>query len=134
MTNFILKKINQIVDHRGSIQALECSDFFNSKFERFYFLKFTSENVIRGYHAHKNLIQIFFLINGSVEVSLDDGEKKSIVILDDYKTAIFLTKPLWRTVKPLEKNSIMGVLCDKVYDTDDYIRDYNEFIKYVKKV
>ena len=48
-----------------------------------------------------------------------------------------LTAPagvLWNTVQFRQNESVLIVLCDRIYEADDYIRDYSEFLSFRESV
>lgn len=101
-----------------------------TKFNRIFFLS-AKRNVIRGNHAHKKCSQIFFSLRGTFFIDTENlnGVKKSFKIIPG-KT-LKLIKPLnWVKVN-LKKNQICGVLCNRVFEKQDYIKDYNKFKKIV---
>lgn len=73
-----------------------------------------------------------FCICGSCRVSLDNGYFQSEVLLDKPDTALYLDKMVWKEMFDFSKDCILVVLTNTLYDTKEYIRDYNEFKK-IKK-
>jgi len=91
------------------------------------------ESVVRGKHAHKSLKQAIFCINGSFTLSLDDGESKQEIIMDNHGVGVYLGPELWHTMTNFKNNCILLVLASDWYDESDYIREYGEFLAYIKK-
>ena len=60
--------------------------------------------------------------------------KKSIVLDHLSKTAVLVPPKYWCEVKFISKDSILMVACDKYYDFDDYLRTFDQYKKYLKKL
>lgn len=83
----------------------------------------------RGAHAHKDCIQLLVCLRGCIDVIVDDGHEKSCVTLDSPDKGILIPSGLWAEQK-YAKDSLLMVLTDQLYDETDYIRNYDDFIKY----
>jgi dTDP-4-dehydrorhamnose 3,5-epimerase-like enzyme len=125
----------QIVDGiDGTISVAEYRYHIPFAIKRVYYIYgLINPDAIRGKHAHKNLEQVLFCINGTCEISLDDGEKSQAVVLNKPNVGLYLGKELWVTMKEFSDNCILLVLASDIYEEDDYIRDYDEFIRYVNR-
>ncbi len=120
-------------DERGQLVALE--EFKDIPFEikRVYYMYDTLEGVRRGYHAHKALEQILICIHGSCKILLDDGTEKEIVPLDNPHEGLYVSNAMWREMFDFSPDAVLMVLASEYYTEDDYIRDYDEFLKYIEK-
>ena len=97
--------------------------------KRIFFLV-SKTTCIRGKHAHKKCSQLFYLINGKVElkVSNQKGNTKNLVL--NKITPFVLIKPMvWVEVKLIRKTNLM-VMCNCDFDEKDYIRNYDRFLNY----
>lgn len=90
------------------------------------------EHVVRGKHAHKRLQQALFCINGSCDITLDDGVQQQVIHLEHQDTGIYLGPKLWHTMSNFNNNCILLVLASDWYDEADYIREYGQFLAYVR--
>lgn len=120
-------------DDRGTLIALE--QLINIPFEikRVYYMFNAMEGVRRGFHAHKKLKQILICVKGSCKILLDDGTEKVEVPLDKPNKGLLIESHLWREMFEFSEDAVLMVLASELYDEADYIRDYDEFIKYVKE-
>jgi dTDP-4-dehydrorhamnose 3,5-epimerase-like enzyme len=84
----------------------------------------------RGHHAHRLCCQFMICVSGAVNVSCEDGDNKQIFTLNRRDRALLVPSGLWNTVEFLERGSVLVVLCDRLYEADDYIRDYAEFLSF----
>ncbi len=120
-------------DERGQLIALEEFKNIPFKIKRVYYMYDTCEGVVRGCHAHKNLQQILICIHGSCKIKLDNGEETSIILLDKPYEGLFVSNAVWREMYEFSSDAVLMVLASELYDETDYIRNYDEFLTYVKQ-
>lgn len=119
-------------DERGMLIALEEKKNIPFEVKRVYFMYDTLEGVHRGKHAHKTLKQVLFCPCGACTISLDDGKETKEVRLDKAIEGLLVEACVWREMYDFTPDAVLMVLASDYYDEDDYIRDYDEFIRYVK--
>jgi dTDP-4-dehydrorhamnose 3,5-epimerase-like enzyme len=88
----------------------------------------------RGRHAHRLCSQFMICVSGAVDVVCEDGSKKNSFVLDRRDQALLVPPGLWNTVEFRRSDSVLVVLCDRVYEAEDYIRDYAEFLSFRESV
>ncbi len=86
--------------------------------------------VVRGKHAHKKCHQVLVCNMGSCNVICDDGIGTKIIQLSNNNQGLLIPPSIWATQEYLEEPTVLTVFCDRVYEEDDYIRDYNQFLKF----
>lgn len=118
-------------DERGSLIALEENHNVPFDVKRVYYIFNTKEGVRRGYHAHKNLKQLAICVSGSCSFLLDDGTSKQHVELTAPTHGLLIEGLIWREMYDFSSDCVLMVLADNYYDENDYMRDYNEFLKAV---
>lgn len=91
-----------------------------------------SVGAIRGQHAHKSCAQFLTCSSGSVEVGCDDGQEIATYILDQPDVGLLVPPSIWAQQTYLVPNTVLTVLCDRPYESQDYIRDYGDFKAYRK--
>ncbi|WP_458409194.1 sugar 3,4-ketoisomerase [Bacteroides congonensis] len=84
----------------------------------------------RGAHAHKSCHQLLVAASGSYEVVLDDGINKRTILLNRPFYGLHIPPGIWAAEQGFSSGSICLVLASHVYEEDDYIRDYQTFLKY----
>ena len=82
---------------------------------------------IRGDHAHKKCSQLLVSLLGRIRVSCDDGVDVSEYLREGIGTGLLVPPGVWAKQEYLVEGSLLMVLCDRVYEADDYIRNYEEF-------
>lgn len=86
----------------------------------------------RGAHAHKQCHQFLIAASGSFEVVLDDGVNKRTVLLNRPFWGLHVPPGIWASEQGFSSGSICLVLASHGYDAEDYIRDYDEYLEYIK--
>jgi len=118
-------------DERGMLVALEEIKDIPFRIKRVYYMYDTAKNVIRGKHAHKKLQQILFCVNGSCKIMLDNGYEKKEVQLEKPYEGLYVASNMWREMYDFAPGTVLIVLASDMYDENDYIRDYDAFLKFV---
>lgn len=118
-------------DNRGQLIAIEeCKDIpFDIR--RVYYMYDTTNEAVRGKHAHKSLEQILICTSGSCKILLDDGKDKEVVELNKPYEGLYISNDMWREMYDFSDDAVLMVLASTYYDESDYIRDYDEFLKYI---
>jgi dTDP-4-dehydrorhamnose 3,5-epimerase len=116
-------------DHRGSLVAIEGGRGATFPIERVYYIFGNHPDVERGFHAHANLTQLAVCVSGSCTMTLDDGYRRVDVRLDRPDLAVEIGSLIWREMRDFSPDAVLLVLASARYDTNDYIRDYGEFLK-----
>ena len=117
--------------NRGSLISLEENKNIPFDIKRVYYIFDTKKDVRRGFHAHKNLKQVLVAISGRCKILLDDGKKKSNIELDSPNKGLLIKDTVWREMYDFSSDCVLLVLASELYDENDYIRNYNEFIKFI---
>jgi hypothetical protein len=99
----------------------------------YYINNLFNKKAIRGKHAHRELEQVIFCVNGKFRLGLDDGKKKQNVTLDDPSWGVRLGPMLWHTMDKFSSDCVILVVASDYYKKSDYIRDYDEFMDILKK-
>jgi dTDP-4-dehydrorhamnose 3,5-epimerase-like enzyme len=120
-------------DNRGQLVALEEFKDIPFQIKRVYYMYDTVPDVVRGHHAHKVLQQILICIHGSCKIRLDNGIEKKTVPLEKPYEGLYVSSNMWREMYDFSSDAVLMVLASELYDESDYIRDYDEFKKYIKE-
>lgn len=120
-------------DDRGQLVALEEGKDIPFEIKRVYYMYDTGEGVHRGYHAHKSLEQILICIHGSCKILMDNGEEKKIVSLEKPYEGLYISNNIWREMFDFSPDAVLMVLASDFYNEEDYIRNYEDFLEFVKK-
>lgn len=123
-------KIPGSIDERGEISFFEINKEIDFAIKRIYYISKVPPNLTRGHHGHKKLKQFMIAINGSFEVELDDGKNKYSFILNNSKEGLYIPAGYYRVLKNFSSGAICLVCASEIYDKEDYIFDYQDFLKW----
>jgi acetyltransferase-like isoleucine patch superfamily enzyme/mannose-6-phosphate isomerase-like protein (cupin superfamily) len=128
-----LIKLNEVSDIRGNLLAVEFQTDLPFPPKRFFMVHEVPSEDVRGEHAHRTCEQVLTILNGSVVVLIDDGVSREQVSLADPGVALYIPPMVWGTQFKFSGDAILGVFASEPYDSDEYIRTYDEFQVLVSK-
>ena len=117
-------------DRKGNISVVENGKTVPFNVKRTYYLYDIPGGEERGAHAHKELHQLIIAASGSFDVTLNDGNVKRTFMLNRPYQGLYVVPGMWRELNNFSSGAVCLVLASDIYDEKDYIRDYNEFLKY----
>ena len=125
------KKIQlpKISDPRGNLSVIEELKDVPFKIERIYWIYDVPGGETRGGHAYKENQEFIVALSGSFDIVLDDGIEKRTFSLNRSYNGLYVPKGMWREMVNFSTNSLALVLSSTKFDEEDYIRDYEVFIK-----
>ena len=88
---------------------------------------------VRGQHAHRLCSQMLICSNGSVEVFCDDSSNQEVFLLDNPNFGLLVPPGVWAEQRYVVNNTTMTVICDRLYEAEDYISDYELFKDFVSQ-
>lgn len=127
-----LLHLKQIGDRSGHITAVNNNLEIPFNVKRVFYLYDIPGGESRGAHAHKECHQFLVAASGSFEVLLDDGLTKRQVLLNRPDLGLHIPPGIWAAEINFSSGSICLVLASHEYNEADYIREYDEYLKYIK--
>ena len=121
----------KIIDPRGNLTVAEQIDNVPFEIKRVYWVYDVPAGESRGGHAHKRLKQLIVAVSGSFHVTLDNGHERATILLNHPWQGLLVDVNTWRTLDDFSSGAVCMVLASEHYDEDDYIYDYQDFLKYV---
>jgi len=88
----------------------------------------------RGAHAHIECHQVLIAASGSFEVLLDDGKVKRQILLNRPDYGLHILPGIWASELNFSSGAICLVLTSHSYSSEDYLRNYDDFILYREKL
>jgi len=119
-------------DRKGNLTPIYNSVHIPFDIERVYYLYDIPAGSERGGHAHKELQQLIVSVLGSFDIMVKDGEREKIFNLNRPFYGLYLPRHIWREMTNFSAGSICLVLASELYDEQDYIRDYEAFVRFKK--
>ena len=123
-------ELTKIHNPAGNITIIQNNQHQPFIIRRIYYLYDVPGGSERGGHAHKNLYQLIVAASGSFDIIIDDGFNKKIIELNRPYFGLLVIPGIWREIVNFSSGAICLVLASDKYEAHDYIRDYNEFIKF----
>ena len=117
-------------DRKGNISVVQNGETVPFDIKRVYYLYDVPGVESRGAHAHKELRQLIIAANGSFTITLDDGTNKKSFTLNRPYQGLLIVPGIWRDLDDFSSGAVLLCLASEHYMTEDYIRDYNEFLKH----
>jgi hypothetical protein len=84
----------------------------------------------RGRHAHKQCNQLMVCMHGKCEVTSDDGSQRRLDVLDRIDVGLLVPAGIWCEQHYMSDGTLLMVTCDRPYEENDYIRDYDSYVAY----
>lgn len=121
-------------DRKGNLSVVENEISVPFDVKRTYYLYDVPGGESRGGHAHKDLHQLIVAVSGSFSVTLDDGNIKRTYTLNRPYQGLLVVPGIWRTLDDFSSGAVCMVLASERYTEDDYIRTYEDFIKFKENI
>lgn len=117
-------------DRKGNLSVVENGVTLPFDVKRVYYLYDVPGGENRGAHAHKELSQLIIAASGSFTVTLNDGKCKRTFFLNRPYQGLYVKPGMWRDLEDFSSGAVCMVLASEVYQKEDYIRDYHDFLVY----
>jgi len=122
-----------IKNPKGNLTFIEAGRQIPFDIRRVYYLYDIPGGEARGGHAHKALHQLIVAMSGSFDIHLDDGYAKKTVHMNRSYYGLYICPMIWREIDNFSSGAVCMVLASEYYDEADYYRDYDQFIRDVRK-
>ncbi len=122
----------KIEDERGNLSFIEENNHIPFTIERVYWIYDVPGGEFRGSHAFRTTEEFIIALSGSFDVILNDGGGERKYSLTRSYYGIYVPELVFRRLENFSTNSLALVLTSALYDPDDYIRDFDEFLKHIK--
>ena len=125
-------ELPKFLDARGNLSFAEQNNHIPFEIKRTYWIYDVPGGEDRGGHAFKANEEVIISLSGAFDVLVDDGVNKKVFALNRSYYALYIPAGLWRTMENFSTNSFALEFGSVKYSVDDYVRDYDEFIKLKK--
>ena len=125
---------NEYGDERGNLVVAE-GDGIDVPFsiKRVFYMYGSDPEIVRGQHANRKTGFVLINVSGTSRVKVDNGFETEVIELNKPRMGLYLKTMLWKDMYDFSPDSVLLVLASEHYDGEEYIRDYEEFLKEVKQ-
>jgi dTDP-4-dehydrorhamnose 3,5-epimerase-like enzyme len=120
-------------DERGNLVVIE-GDGMDIPFDikRVFYIYGSDSEVVRGSHANRETEFLLVNVSGTSKVRVDNGSEEMIVELNKPRMGLYIPSMLWKDMYDFSADSVLLVLASRHYDGNEYIRDYEEYLKEIQ--
>lgn len=122
----------KILDPRGNLSFIEEGKYLPFTMKRIYWIYDVPGGEHRGGHAFRKTEELIVAISGSFDVVLHSGEVKHVFQLNRSYYGVYIPEMTWRMIDNFSTNSLALIISSTEYSVDDYIRDYDAYLKMVR--
>lgn len=133
LKDYGLIELSTFGDERGSLISFEKNTNVPFDVKRAFYIFDTKGEISRGCHANRKSKFLLVVISGSCRVKIDTGKEQDNVLLNNPKKALFLNNMVWKEMYEFSHNAVLLVLSNEYYDESEYIRNYEDFLKFGKR-
>ena len=119
----------KIIDPRGNLTVAEQMEHIPFNIERVYWTYDVPSGESRGGHAHRVCEEVIIAVSGSFDVTLDFGNHRQTYHLNHPYQGLYVGTGVWRTLDDFSSGAVCLVLASHLFDEEDYIRDYEEYLR-----
>lgn len=124
-----LLNFNEKGDERGKLVIVEGNKDVPFDIKRLFYIYGSDKDVVRGKHANRDSEFVLINVSGSSKVMVTDGNEKQIIELTKPRQGVYLPKMVWKEMYDFSEDSVLLVLASTHYDGNEYIRDYDDYLK-----
>tara|TARA_B100000401_G_scaffold411315_1_gene329981 strand:+ start:316 stop:735 length:420 start_codon:yes stop_codon:yes gene_type:complete len=118
---------------KSSLSVLSFKKFIPFEVKRIFYVNNAVKDEVRGEHAHKACWQLLIPIHGELDIYCNDGSEEKIYHLSKQNQGLIVPPLIWCKQVYKSDENILLVLTSEEYDPNDYIHEFDEFIKYIDR-
>lgn len=126
-------KFSDLGDERGKLVVIEGNDSIPFEIKRVFYIYDSDDKVVRGQHANRESEFVLINVAGTSKVRITDGKEEFIVELNKPMMGVYIPKMVWKDMYDFSSDSVLLVLASTHYDGNEYIRDYDEYLKEINR-
>lgn len=132
MMNVQMLAFPQHGDERGHLVVVEGMKDIPFDIKRVFYIYGSDPDVVRGCHANRKSEFVLINVAGQSKVRARDGlGNEAVFSINRPHTGLYLPKMIWKDMYDFSPDSVLLVLSSEAYDPDEYIRDYDAFVREV---
>ena len=123
-------ELPKFLDARGNLSFAEQNNHIPFEIKRTYWIYDVPGGEARGGHAFRQNQEFIVALSGAFEVVVDDGKQRKSFLLNRSYYGLYVPAGLWREINNFSTNSLALEFGSEHYSADDYIRDYEEYLRW----
>lgn len=120
-------------DERGKLVVIEGGVAVPFDIQRVFYIYESDSTVVRGQHANRESEFVLINVSGQSKVRITDGKEECIVALDKPMMGVYIPKMMWKDMYDFSPDSVLLVLASTHYNGEEYIRNYDDYLKVMQK-
>lgn len=125
-------QFNDCGDERGKLVVIEGGQAIPFDIKRVFYIYESDSTVVRGQHANRESEFVLINVAGQSKVRITDGVEEFIVELNKPMMGVYIPKMIWKDMYDFSSDSVLLVLASTHYDGQEYIRNYEDYVKLMK--
>ena len=125
-------RFGDLGDERGKLVVIESAQAIPFDVKRVFYIYDSDSTVVRGQHANRESEFVLINVAGKSKVRITNGTEELIVELNKPMMGVYIPKMIWKDMYDFSADSVLLVLASTHYDGEEYIRDYDEYLKEMK--
>ena len=126
-------QLPKFLDERGNLSFLENESQIPFEIRRVHWLYDVPGGETRGGLAYKETEEFIIALSGSFDVHVDDGQRRECYPLNRSYNGVYVPKGLWRSIDNFSTNAVALIVASTLYDPKDALRDYQDFLRWIKR-
>lgn len=119
-------------DERGHLVVVEGGKDIPFDIRRMFYIYGSGAHVTRGRHANRRSAFVLINVAGQSKVRVDDGRgNQAVFSINRPHTGLYLPPMVWKEMYDFSPDSVLLVLSSELYDPEEYIRDYDTYVREV---
>jgi diamine N-acetyltransferase len=119
-------------DSRGTLVGIEGSGDVPFDIKRVFYTYGMLPDSPRGAHANRNSKFVIVCLSGKVTIRAHNGVGEEVFLLDTPEKSLYIPEMIWKDIYASSPDCLLLTLSDRHYDADEYIRDFNDFLKHTR--
>ncbi|MBQ7582972.1 MAG: FdtA/QdtA family cupin domain-containing protein [Lachnospiraceae bacterium] len=120
-------------DERGKLVVIEGGEAIPFEIKRVFYIYGSDATVVRGQHANRESEFVLINVAGKSKVRITDGSDEMVIELDKPMMGVYIPNMLWKDMYDFSPDSVLLVLASTHYDDSEYIRNYDDYLKEIRK-
>lgn len=116
-------------DERGKLVVIEGEQAIPFAIKRVFYIYDSDATVVRGQHANRESEFVLINVAGHSKVRITNGKEEFVVKLDKPMMGVYIPKMIWKDMYDFSDGAILLVLASTHYDAEEYIRNYDDYLK-----